>query len=297
MELLQHSIQNLEDWSRLFQNAEVFAPLIRHILNLHGLPQEKIVNTTPGSNAVFRVGKYIVKIFAPDDIGWDCAEDFATEIFTMERANGLGISVPQLIAHGVIEDRYLIRYLVMEFVHGVEFGKIRLTDEQKYDVGVQVREICAKMNTPCERFNSYDFIADSLENDEWDSFPESFRRERAAYIQNHRHGEAVCVHGDIHVDNAIYGEDGRVWLLDFADSVIAPVEYEYAALIPGLFRMQKPYLDGFFGEWDLEKLTEKLTYGLCLHKFGALILADRLCKHLTVDSINTVRRAIAAAIK
>ena len=299
MYLFSHTVRTLDEWADIYQNREAFGPVVRHILDRHHLPQTALRNTTPGSHAVFRAGDYIVKVFAPDTFGWDCESDFRTEIAAMQHANRLGIAVPELVAYGRIDDRYPIRYLIQTFVHGTEFGKKELSADGKYRVGKQLREICEKMNVPCEPFNGYDFLQGAVNCPKWDGFSEAFRRERIEYIRNYRHGGAVYVHGDIHIDNAIYGEDGQVWILDFADSITAPVEYEYAALFPGLFRLQKPYLDGFYGTWTTDAAAEQLTYGLCLHKFGANILEELLgegeCAEL--QSISGLKQRIAGVIE
>ncbi len=275
MSLFDYTVRDLDEWADIFQSVPAFTPLVRHILALHSLPQTDITNTTPGSHAVFRVRDYLVKIFAPDCFGWPCESDFLTEITTMQAANRLGIAVPELIAHGRVYDRYEFRYLIQTFIHGTEFGKMTLSDAEKVTVGRQLREICDKMNVPCERFNDYDFLEDSLADvEEWEGFSDEFLRSRETYVRNYPHGTPVYVHGDIHIDNAICDTDGRVWIFDFADSVIAPVEYEYASLFPGLFRMEKPYFNGFFGEWDAGEVAEMLTYGFCIHRFGGHIVDE-----------------------
>ncbi|MGN1345881.1 MAG: aminoglycoside phosphotransferase family protein [Eubacteriales bacterium] len=296
MYLFQPVVTTLDEWGAVFQNRDAFAPLIRHILGLHRLPQAKIENTTPGSHAVFRVGDYLVKVYAPDCFGWPCESDFCTEIAAMQRANRLGLAVPELVAYGRIPDRYEFRYLIQTFVRGTEFGKTELSDAQKANVGRQLRWICEKMNVPCEPFNEYDFLRDALTSDEWDGFPASFLRSREDYLRTRPHGTPVYVHGDLHADNAILDDDGRIWLLDFADSVTAPVEYEYASLFPGLFRMEKPYLDGFFGPWNAGIVAEQLTYGICLHRFGAHILDD-FCGRASLQSTDDLRRLLERSLR
>ena len=297
MYLFDHTIVDLDGWAAVFQNTEAFEPLVRHILGRHGLPQTEITNTTPGSHAVFRAGDYLVKVYAPDCFGWPCESDFLTEIAAMQHANRLGISVPELAAHGRVYDRYEFRYLIQTFVHGTEFGKKELSADEKVNVGKQLRVICDKMNVPHEPFNGYDFLEDALYDDEWDGFPEDFLRSREEYLRTYPHGTPVYVHGDIHADNAILGDDGRIWILDFADSVNAPVEYEYASLFPGLFRLEAPYLDGFFGEWDADTVAEQLTYGFCLHRFGAHIIDDLIDDRSVLHGVDDLRNVIRQVIE
>ncbi len=299
MPLFEHTITTLDEWAAIFQNAEAFMPLVRYILDRHGLPQTAIENTTPGSHAVFRAGDYIVKIFAPDTFGWPCESDFLTEISTMQYANRLGIAVPELVAHGRIEDSYPVRYLIQTFVRGTEFGKKELSPDEQCAVGKQLRRLCDKMNVPCAPFNDYDFLEGARTCPKWERFPESFRRERLEYLSTYSRDEAVYVHGDIHIDNAIYGEDGQVWILDFADSVSAPVEYEYAALFPGLFRLRSPYFDGFYGagQWTAEGIADVLVCGLCIHKFGAEIIRDIAGDCAEIGSLAALKRILVRVIE
>lgn len=299
MYLFEHTIPDLDGWAAVFQNSEAFTPLVRHILDRHGLPQTAIENTTPGSHAVFRTGDYVVKVYAPDCFGWPCESDFLTEIAAMRHAGRLGIAVPELIAYGRIYDRYEFRYLIQTFIRGTEFGKAELSSDEKFRVGGQLREICDKMNIPYERFNDYNFLEDALADDEWDGFSEDFRRSREAYLRNCNHGTPVYVHGDIHIDNAILDEDGKIWILDFADSVTAPAEYEYASLFPGLFRLEKAYLDGFFGigQWTPEEVAEMLTYGFCLHRFGGHIIDDLFGKRELFKNVGELRASIRQIIE
>ena len=68
-------------WGKVFQAAESFGPLIKYIFKLHKLPFSSIEHCTPGTNAVFKVGSYIIKIFAPNESGMDTDSDYNTELF------------------------------------------------------------------------------------------------------------------------------------------------------------------------------------------------------------------------
>lgn len=297
MPLFNCNVENEDDWAAVYDKSEPFEALARHILALHSLPQGKLGNTTPGSHAVFHVGEVIVKIFAPDTVGWDCEADWNTEITTMRRAEAIGVPVPKLIAYGKIQDKYLFRYIIMEFVHGIEFGKVKLSDNEKFRIGQRMREVCDCMNKPCESWGISDALTDARRSKNWLEFPDSFTEDRARWMAEHSFGGMVYVHGDIHGDNAILTEDGEVVILDFADSLIAPVSYEYAALIPGLFAFEKPYLDGFFGEnRDKDEIAELLTEGLLLHRFGANIVIDRGVNPAEVTSVAVLHEKVRALL-
>ena len=290
--LFETEIRNLDDWGKHFQNPALFERLTAEILTRHGLPTGTLERTTPGSHAVFRVGNGIVKIFAPEPVGWNCEEDFLTERFSMSRAKELGVLCPELLAWGRIRDRYEFRYLVMEFAEGTGFGKASLTEEEKRRVGAELRRDCDRMNTPCPPFNSHDVLSEAETEEKWSAFPESFRAERQEFLNGTPFGSLVYVHGDLHEDNVILNPDGRVVLLDFADSVLAPVEYEYAALIPGLFHYERAFLDGFFEAWNPEELADILLRGLMLHRYGAPIIHDSLGAPAAFPTLDSLRQAI-----
>ena len=87
MSLFTEEINNWQAWEDVFQSIPAFSPLVEHILKRERLPIAKIENLTPGTNAVFKAGEYVVKIFAPADSGIDQTLDLQTELFATRRAN------------------------------------------------------------------------------------------------------------------------------------------------------------------------------------------------------------------
>lgn len=98
MNLFAASINGWASWAQVFQSINAFEPLIKYIFKCHDLPWSEIEHCIPGTNAVFKVGGWVVKIFAPNESGFDTDFDNKTEHFGLERANRLGISAPQLVA-------------------------------------------------------------------------------------------------------------------------------------------------------------------------------------------------------
>jgi hypothetical protein len=96
----------------------------------------------------------------------------------MERANRLGISTPQLLAYGTIEDKYMFPYLIMEHISGGSLGQLEsgMTDNDKMKLAMQLREITDIMNTPCEPFNDCDVVNGALHCGRWSSFPMNFQK-------------------------------------------------------------------------------------------------------------------------
>ena len=95
MDRFTATIDGWTSWGRVFQSIEAFEPLIRHILSQHALPIAEIEHCTPGTNAVFKVGDLVVKIFAPKESGFETESDYQTELFGIARSNRMGVSALQ----------------------------------------------------------------------------------------------------------------------------------------------------------------------------------------------------------
>jgi hypothetical protein len=65
MQIFTEQINSWDDWGKLFQSIPAFTPLVERIFHKENLPLANIENLHPGTNAVFRVGEYVIKIFAP----------------------------------------------------------------------------------------------------------------------------------------------------------------------------------------------------------------------------------------
>lgn len=275
--LFNHSIHNLEDWGRLFQDKKVFKPLVEYIFQEHGIVFSGMEHCTPGSNAVFRTGKYIIKIFAPEESEIGKESDFVTEQFGIARANQLNIPAPRLLASGVIKDKYIFRYLVLAFIEGKSLTEISrgLSGEERMKIGQDLRKIVDRMDIPCETFNEHVLFGKSAE-DRWKAFPAGFQKERKEYLKSQGIKTEVYVHGDLNPDNIIIDKNKEIRIIDFADALLAPMELELAAIICDGFRFNPDYLRGFLGKYDNRELAEKLLYGLLIHDYGVNIIRDNI---------------------
>lgn len=291
--LFNERIAGKDDWSKLFLSIEAFLPLIRHIFAENALPFSRIENCTPGTNAVFAVGNYIIKIFAPPESGFGNGEDYITERFGIKRANQLGICAPKLAAAGSILDSYRFDYLVMERVFGREISDLRenLNNRDKLEIGGQLREFTALMDGSCENFNSHKLRSADAE-ERWLAFPEGFRQEREEYIKTAVYSEACYIHGDLTGENLLFDGE-KIAVIDYADALIAPYELELACIICEGFRFDRSFIEGYLGgQYNIKALAEECIGGLLLHDFGAFIIRERICEPETLYGIAALRSAI-----
>jgi tRNA A-37 threonylcarbamoyl transferase component Bud32 len=290
-------IHDWQSWGAIFQSIEAFAPLIACICNREGIEFTTVEQCTPGTNAVFKLGNNIFKIYSPIESGIDSSRDYDTELFGIERAYGLGVSVPKILAKGEIADKYLFRYMIMEHIDGKAFGDVcdHMTAEEKYDFGKALRLLCDKMNTSCEKFNNRDLFGEAPPEAtaRWQILTPSFHAERLAYLGKLKAAQlpSVYVHADLNPDNILLANK-NIYLIDFADAVLAPVCCEYAVVAGELFAFDKSFMSGFFGETSKEEIVEICFNGLLLHDFGAGIIRGNFHDAASFTTLQELRKSL-----
>jgi len=322
--LFNADIDGWESWSRLFQSKELFEPLVREIFRRHGLSFEGLSGLTPGTNAVFRCGGYVVKLAAPEEVGfgdvseeesesidetgvqlgepdWIDLGDIAAEIFATDFAAKRGVSTPEPVASGTLEDKYRFDYLVTRFISGEEFTQAvrRFSPEEKRAAGKMLRGITDRLNVPCPEMKEVrgtDILRDATRHRRWSVYPERFRRERMERIFSRDFGERVLVHGDLCGDNILVGEGG-LWLIDFADSVLAPRIYEHALIAIELFDFDAELLHGYFGGAGRDELVRLCADGMLIHDYGADILKEHVAMPERFTSLEALDRLISEKLK
>ena len=278
MNYFDFEINNWKDWGEVFHSRAEFEKLIHHIFEIEKLPKiKKISDLTPGTNAVFKADDKVVKIFVPDEAGYNSERDFAIESYGMKFAAAQEIPVPKLVSDGIVRDKYDFRYMIMDYIEGHSLSE-NFTYEEKYNIGKNFADIKSKLNIPCDKFCDIDIIERAITNERWDKFPDSFNAERIKYLRNYKIKNPVYVHGDINPDNVVFGNDGVMYLIDFADACIAPALYELAPLICEFFEFDPDYLDGY-GDVSADDLAESIL----IHDFGGDILVNNCgaCEEFT----------------
>lgn len=304
MELFHESIFCWKDWGRVYQSLESFRELIGYIYKKEGIECGTLSHCTPGTNAVFRAGDTIIKIFAPVESGFNMESDYRTERFGIMRANALGIPSPTLLASGEVNDKYRFDYIIMDYIDGRELGEHRngIGDAEKMRIGRELRKITDRLNRPCEAPNAVDAKKRAYKAVRWKGFSDRFNRERCRYLDRIPEEEMVYVHGDLTLDNILVDRDGRFVVIDFADSLLAPACYELPVLLLEVFEFGRPYLLGYFGsemERDSaeEEIAEQCLTGLLLHDYGGDLIRSHIGDPTEIEGIGDLKKRLMCLCK
>jgi hypothetical protein len=134
----------------------------------------------------------------------------------------------------------------------------------------------------------------------WEKYPQSFIKERNEYIKSHNFGERVFVHGDLCGDNILLKTQDRqpheseIYIIDFADAVLAPDIYEHALVASELFKFDPYLLRGYFGDCHADELTEICFNGLLIHDFGGDIAEHTIANPNEINNLKDFREKIKA---
>lgn len=268
MYLFEESISSWEDWSRVFQSIEAFTPLAEQAFRQHGLPFAPLTHLTPGTNAVFRSGDFVIKISFPKEAGLTPQPN---ELPGMVHAEQTGVGAPRAAAFGAIEDRYRFPYLIMEWVEGTEAGSWRgqASKEEKIQLARQLREQTRRLNQPPKNPSG---LSDSLtqlleENHRWREFPLSLQEELQSLVSRADEEPKVFVHGDLTGENLLLTQKG-MQMIDFGDCRLAPFWYEWPPLVNELFCWDPWMLQTYFSGWSRKDFLDILTKAMGCHDFG-----------------------------
>ena len=270
--LFKGRIQNWDDWSKVYMDVELFRPLIEYIAKKHAIEYEEIIPQGFSTNAVFKVGKYIIKLFAPPSSGANTVSDYTAESSAIARALVEGVLVPKLLYRGLIESTYPFYYMVFQYIEGFEARKIlkNYTIDEKADFVKQIKTMLKAINQkPFETDFSQNIKTRYNMMQKWHRFNVIIQEQVKTMIATLDLGEQVYVHGDITGDNIIIDVYHQAYLIDFADSTIAPYYYEYPSIIFDLFNFDKTLIHLLIKNTDFNTFIEVLYKGTLLHEFGA----------------------------
>ena len=279
---------NNDSWEFIKQSIDAFELLIKAIFNKHGLVYKKAENFTSGINAVFRVGDKVIKIFAPAESGFYSADYYGIESEALNHANNVQVASPKLLFNGIIDDKYIFKYIIMEFIDGQEAERkiASFSENEKRVFSTNVRNITNKLNV---NMQSAIFPVLSREacllNDRWSrkDYLESFCDDRISVIKGMSFNDLVYVHGDLTAKNIIIDNSGSIYFIDFAESHIAPYYYEWWSIVFLLFKCDPTMMTAYFGDYRNEEFYDQLTKSILINEFGAVAVKE-ICEMMVIDT-------------
>ncbi len=274
--LLHESIENWEDWGRVYQSIPAFSPLVEEIFRREKLAFSPLEHLTPGTNAVFRVGDAVVKVFFPKESGLDPLPDYQNEAAVCGRLTELGVPTPRLLARGYVDDKYRFYYLITQFFQGREAGEFlcHASPAQKERFAGQLRELLEKLNRPAEGLiQPVDLLERAVGNSRLEQLPPSLAEDLRSRARSLDLSRRVLVHGDLTGENLLIDQQEAPVVIDCADACLAPDWYELGPIVFELFRCDPVLLRAFAGE-DRAELVERTLDAVSIHDFGADLLRE-----------------------
>ena len=285
--LFNEIVKDRSDWTRCWASKEVFTPLLKHIYEANHIKFNEPQKTA--GSTVFRVGDTVIKIFYPPEIKFkDAAGEYNTELEAMKFCRNLGVFTPDIICNGIIYDSYSFPYIVTRYIDGIESPEAVQNKSEEIGFKLKLKEIADKIHVPTDiNIPRYD-DSSKIDHELWNTMPESFREDRKCWLASVKLPEPVFVHGDLGHRNIIIDKQGRLNLIDFAESVIAPYYFEY-----------KYYLNDdiikeiCFGNCTKDELCEIFTIICLIDWYGAVLIKMR-SEELGIDfssitSVNALR--------
>ena len=279
---------NNDSWKFIKQSVDAFESLIKAVFDKHGLVYQKAESFVSGINAVFRIGDKAIKIFAPVESGFYFADYYGIESEALNHANNVQVASPKLLFNGIIDDKYVFKYIIMEFIDGQEAERkiASFTEDEKRIFSTNVRNITKKLNV---NIQSAIFPVLSREtcllNDRWSrkDYLESFCDDRISVIKEMSFNDLVYVHGDIHAKNMIIDSSSDIYLIDFAESHIAPYYYEWWSIVFLLFKCNPTMMTAYFGDYRNEEFYSQLTNSILINEFGAVAVKE-ICEAMAIET-------------
>jgi aminoglycoside phosphotransferase (APT) family kinase protein len=298
--------ENWLEWGAMFTNTALWKPVIRLICQGTGVATaEKIGSGYPGSSAVFIVDdQVVVKIFAPFLI-----EDYFHEVETYQLIDArLDPAMPDLLAHGVYPDRVDWHFLIMSFVAGQPIREVRAEIPRNEKAAI-ARELGWYLRllhaTPLDKARVVKTKAA-----DWYAFLKERRKECLEELRDKtdlplpvlreiyhllasdvflppKDFRPCLLNGDLTEDHLLLEKRLGEWrisgLIDWADSLVGAVEYEWVALWFGLCgqdaQMFRDIMAAYNPELKLDRnFRRRMMAYTFIHQFGPELISELLKK-------------------
>jgi thiamine kinase-like enzyme len=185
----------------------------------------------------------------------------------------------------------------MNYIDGIsaETAVPAFNHSEKVEFALKLKELTNKINCAADieimRCDDPDRINHRL----WNHLPEPLKEERKSYITNINFSEFVFNHGDLNDSNIIIDKQGRLNLIDFSESVIAPSFYDWGSILYCL-GYDPVMMEVFFGDYKNDNFYETLTISYILHFWGGVHIGE-IANDIGIDiasitSINALKNML-----
>ncbi|MFP4286172.1 MAG: phosphotransferase family protein [Candidatus Izemoplasmataceae bacterium] len=296
-------INHWDDWSKLYMDSDYFKPIIEKILLRHQLPLDGTITAQGFStNAVFKINDIIVKIFAPKKSGANTPHDYYVEVESIQALSHL-IDTPKILGNGLIKSKYNFYYVVTSFIDGLiarDYFKT-LSIEERFTFGKKIRHLTNQIHLSKPSLRLKPITKRYLIHNKLNSYHPSFKEEIFTFLDHYDTLEYYYIHGDITEDNIIITPKEKIVLLDYADSGVGPIAYEYPPIMIGLFDLDKQAFLGFIGNDDVNDHIECLFTGMLIHEYAGdfihIFLKKIGVKREDLRTLNQLKTALYAYYK
>lgn len=268
--IIQRELNDLTDWKDFLGSENIIANLVYPILKQCNISVYSVKKIDLGTNAVFDLGNYILKIYAVNKNS-NSKLDCIREVILSNLFMSSHYRVPAIIKTGYINDRYTIYYNVMEKFNDLVPVCNILSDPDSLNYTAFLQELHVLIN--CIHSLQVDPNIVSLysksimgELSKCDEYVQYVNR----YLINN-HFKFGIVHGDLSETNIYFNNKGELIILDFEDWMFAPIIVEYPTVCFEL--LKTPYIiNDFFTNIPKNNLIEMLIAGIILHHESARFL-------------------------
>ena len=286
--LFNKTLTDGHSWRTCWNSEDTFLPFLKYVYEANHIKYGDTFSPKKIANSVFRIGGTVIKLFCPPEAKIEDEREYNTELEALKFCKNAGVLTPETICTGTVYDTlYSFPYVVMNFIDGVESLKAipAYSTSEKVEFAEELKEIASKIHAPTNiNIPHYD---DPVKIDGlWRFMSESFREDRKQYLSSVKFPELVFSHGDLGHRNIIIDKQGRLNLIDFSESLIAPYYYDWSFIYNDDDFCNDPVImKAYFGDYKNDDFYETQTIAWLINWFGAVFI-DWRSKEMGIDFKN-----------
>ena len=284
-----------EKWVKMYQDKGYWEKIIYEVFSKIGVKISVIENTYPGTHAVFRINKkYIIKIY------WDkFRSDYDIENEMIEyqekvkkyfsgEIKGFKILVIDYLDGNPVREYYEKKEKINETIiidlantvkryHNTDLKKIKSLNSKNWEIYF---------------YNKKRYLVENGFN--YPGFSERLRKEllqKFIDLDIKKYNNLKLIHADLTEDHILIKDGKFAGIIDFADSRIAPVEYEWVALFLSGLNKNIEYFKYFLEVYGIEyseKILDDIVIFIFLHQFSEDIVKE-VFKEKDFQSIKDIK--------